>query len=216
MDMRVRHFPGMPGAGDGEDAGGAEAADASCDTVCRAVLQACLESHYHHLHRRLQRFLGCADAASDALHDTWLRLSDIALPVAVHSPQAYVYRMACNLATDRVRSLHLAQYAGDAEAQLSQLADPAPGPDAIAQARSDVAALARAMQRLPRRHQAVLLELRIDELTRLEVAARHGISLRRVDTVLRQALDYCAGTTDQLVAAGVRSPRRALSLPWPV
>lgn len=206
MDMHVRHYAEMPDTDDGNGATVCQPGDGAC----RAVLQACLETNYHRLHRRLHRFLGCADAAAESLHDAWLRLSEMSLPVTVLQPEAYVYRMACNLAMDRLRCQRPAQYASNAEAEMSLLADPAPGPEAIAQSRSDVAAFERAMQRLPHRHQAVLLELRIEELTRHEVANRYDISLRRVDTMLRQALDYCAEKTDQLVTAGVRSPRRAL------
>lgn len=52
--------------------------------------------------------------------------------------------------------------------------------------------------------------LRLEELTREEVAARHGMSLRSVDTVLRQTLDYCATQTGRRAVGGVNTPRRAL------
>lgn len=57
---------------------------------------------------------------------------------------------------------------------------------------------------------AVLVALRVQDQTRHEVAALHGLSLRRVDTVLRQALDYCAAHTGHEVRAGARGPRRML------
>ena len=47
-------------------------------------------------------------------------------------------------------------------------------------------------------------------VTRDEVAARHGISLRSVDTLLRQALDHCAAQTGQTVIGGIGTARRAL------
>lgn len=59
------------------------------------------------------------------------------------------------------------------------------------------------MERLPRRHRAVLIALRIDEMTRVEAAARFELSLRSVDTALRQALDYCAESAGQEVWVGV-------------
>ena len=68
------------------------------------------------------------------------------------------------------------------------IADLQPGPDMIAEARSEVAAVDRAMQGLPGRHRAVLVALRWHEMSRQEVARRHGVSLRKVDTALRQAL----------------------------
>jgi RNA polymerase sigma-70 factor (ECF subfamily) len=152
--------------------------------------QELLAANYAQLHRRLARHLGCADAATEGLHDAWLRLAaaDAAFTAGVQSPLAYIYRMACNAATDRVRADRPWQYDGNAEDTLEHLADHSPGPELIAEARSDLKAVERAMQGLPNRHQDILVALRVHELTRHEVAVRYGLSLRRVDTTLRQAL----------------------------
>lgn len=173
-----------------------------------------LAANYARLHQRLQRHLGCPDLASECLHDAWLRLGEMPLPAFVQSPEAYAYRVACNLAMDRLRSSRSWQYAADADTELEHLADQSPGPELIAQARSDAQAVERALQRLPRRHRSVLVALRIEEKTRQEVADRHRISLRSVDTVLRQALDYCAEASDQTVMVGVGTPRRGIARSW--
>jgi RNA polymerase sigma-70 factor (ECF subfamily) len=67
------------------------------------------------------------------------------------------------------------------------------------------------MARLPRRHRAVLIGLRIEEKSRQEVADWLRISLRSVDTALRQALDHCAEAAGQTVTVGIGAPRRHLS-----
>ncbi|MGJ7526411.1 RNA polymerase sigma factor [Variovorax sp. GB1P17] len=176
----------------------------------RLALQGFLCANYDGLRRKLTHHLGCADIASECLHDAWLRLGHLEVRTPVQNPSAYVYRVACNAAMDRLRTSRPWQYAGDTVTELEHLADHAPGPDHIAAARSDLAAVERAMGRLPRRHRSVLVALRIDELTRHEVAARYDLSLRGVDTALRQALDYCAEYTGHRVLTGVSSPRRAL------
>lgn len=192
---------------------GNEAASESPDEAQRRpALQDFLAANYTRLHRRLLRYLGCPDLASDCLHDAWLRLREMASPASVQSPEAYVYRTACNLAMDRMRGNRHRQYTGDADTELDHVVDDAPGPDRIAQARSELAAVERSIGCLPRRHRSVMLALRIDELTRQEVAARYDISLRSVDTTLRQALDYCAANTGQQMPASVRGPWRALRL----
>lgn len=176
-------------------------------------LQEILTANYTYLHRRLARYLGCADLASEGLHEAWLRLVGLPMPAALRSPEAYVYRVACNAAMDRVRGGAAASAsAGGAEAGdvLEQIADPSPGPELIAEGRSDLAALDRALQGLPRLQLAVLLALRLDELTREEVGRRYGLSPRRVDTALRQALDGCAkGMGGPLRAA--RRPRASVT-----
>jgi RNA polymerase sigma factor (sigma-70 family) len=209
MDMRIQFCLEAPAA----FAGPADPID-SMDRRSGAhpgiMLRDFLASNYSRLHRRLLRHLGCADQASDCLHDAWLRLGDITVAETVQSPEAYVFRVACNVAIDRMRSNRQQQYSADAEIELEQFPDCTPGPELIAEARSDLAAVEHAMQRLPRRHLAILIALRIDQLTRDEVSVRYGLSLRSVDTALRQALDYCARQTNQPALAGVRGTRRAL------
>lgn len=175
------------------------------------ALRECLVQNYDQLHRRLTRHVGCPDMASDSLQEAWLRLGSATLPDAVRSAEAYVYRVACNLATDQLRDQRMWPSLADLDAVLAQLADHSPGPDTVVEARSELAALERALQSVPGRHRRVLVGLRVEELTREEVAARYGISLRSVDTVLRQTLDHCAAQTGRRALGGVTSARRALS-----
>ncbi|MCX7289757.1 sigma-70 family RNA polymerase sigma factor [Janthinobacterium sp.] len=185
-----------------------------------ARLQAVLEGNYAALHRRLTRHLGCAELASDSLHDAWLRLgawtAGDGAPLA-HSPAAYVFRVACNAAVDSLRRNRAWLYADerdgdDAAGLVDFLADTAAGPERLAELQADVRRLAQAIELLPRRHRQVLEALRVDELTRQEVAERHDMSLRNVDTALRQALDHCARHTGYAALGGVGTPRRSLRL----
>ncbi|KAB8058893.1 sigma-70 family RNA polymerase sigma factor [Janthinobacterium sp. FT14W] len=183
-----------------------------------ARLQAVLEGNYAALHRRLTRHLGCAELASDSLHDAWLRLgawtAGEGAPLA-HSPAAYVFRVACNAAVDslrRNRAWLSADEGADEASLVDRLADTAAGPERLAELQADVRRLAQAVELLPRRHRQVLEALRVDELTRQEVAERHDMSLRNVDTALRQALDHCARHTGYAALGGVSTPRRSLRL----
>jgi len=185
-----------------------------------AQLQAVLESNYAGLHRRLTRHLGCAELASDSLHDAWLRLRALTAgdgAALAHSPVAYVFRVACNAATDSLRRNRAWLYAGEGDEDgaavlVDILADTAAGPERLAELHADVRRLAQAVALLPRRHQQVLEALRVDELTRQEVAERHDMSLRNVDTALRQALDHCARHTGHAALGGAGTPRRSLRL----
>ena len=171
-----------------------------------AQLQAVLESNYAGLHRRLTRHLGCAELASDSLHDAWLRLGAWTASggaALAHSPVAYVFRVACNAAMDSLRRnrawLYAGEGAGEDDAGLVDfLADTAAGPERLAELHADVRRLAQAVALLPRRRQ--------------EVAERHDMSLRNVDTALRQALDHCARHTGHAAQGGVGTTRRGLRL----
>ncbi|WP_447778205.1 RNA polymerase sigma factor [Variovorax boronicumulans] len=170
-----------------------------------------LVANYAHLLHRLLRHLGCQEQASECLHDAWLRLGEMNVSEPVKSPEAYVYRVACNLAMDRLRSNRPWRYASDIESELGALADRSPGPDVVAEARSELDAVERALESLPRRHRSVLIALRVEDKTRQEVANWLRISLRSVDTTLRQALDHCAEASGQTVMVGINSPRRGVS-----
>jgi RNA polymerase sigma factor (sigma-70 family) len=174
--------------GEGEDADAGESAAVERN---RAALNAYMARHYEQLTRRLTWHLGCADLARDSLHDAWLHMAnkDKDTFAALDNPGAYIYRVACNAATDCLRANRSWQQ--DGETEFEQMIDGSPGPDSIAEARSDLAAVDRAMQRLPRMHGAILMALRVDEVPRQEVANRYGLSLRGVDTALRKALDCC-------------------------
>lgn len=176
------------------------------------VLRDFVAANYARLHRRLMRNLGCPDLASDCLHDAWLRLAGANTPVSVQNPNAYVYRVACNVAMDYLRGKRCTQH--DDEAAIDHLTDPAPGPDLIALARSDLAAVERAMQRMPFRHRSVLVALRIEEKSRQEVADEYQVSLTVIDTMLRQALDHCARETGQKASGGISQARRGFSRRW--
>ncbi len=184
--------------------------DECTETNHGVALREFLALNYQRMHQRLLRQLGCPDLASDCLHDAWLRLGEMNVSEPVQSPEAYVYRVACNLAMDRLRSNRPWQYASGVESELDALADLSPGPDVIAEARSELKAVERALHHLPRRHRSVLVALRLEDKTRQEVAAWLCISLRSVDTALRKALDRCAEVSDQTVIVGVSSPRRGL------
>jgi RNA polymerase sigma-70 factor (ECF subfamily) len=185
-----------------------------------ARLQAVLENNYAALHRRLARHLGCAELASDSLHDAWLRLGALTArdgAALAHSPVAYVFRVACNAAMDSLRRNRAWLYADEGDGAgagglVDFLADTAAGPERLAELHADVRRLAQAVDLLPRRHRQVLEALRVDELTRQEVAERHDMSLRNVDTALRQALDHCARHTGYAAQGGVGTTRRSLSL----
>ncbi|CAB3631201.1 RNA polymerase sigma factor [Achromobacter pestifer] len=149
-----------------------------------------LSHGYAALHRRLTRRLGCADLAGECLHETWLRL---ARPVAgeVRNAEAYVFRMACHLAIDRLRAQTSWLSLDDPGAGLPDLIDDTPGPQRIVEGRAALSVLARVMEGLSRQQRAVLVALRVEGRSRGDTADWLGMSPRSVDTALRQALRIC-------------------------
>lgn len=153
-------------------------------------LRKLLISGYDELRRRLALRLGSTDAATEVLHEMWLRLDSGADIRRVREPRAYLYRMAVNVAIDRhradVRWLDKALI----EAQV-QVGGQQPDPERIASAKSELVALERALAELPPRRRAVFMAALVEGLPYREIAERLGISLRSVEREMSRALEHC-------------------------
>ncbi|MGO4717336.1 RNA polymerase sigma factor [Bradyrhizobium sp. 2TAF24] len=171
--------------------------------IGRALLRKLLVSGYDDLRRRLTRRLGSADAATEVLHEAWLRLDRGPDIVALERPQSYLYRMALNVAVDRQRAEN--RWVGKAELEALMVADTdVLDPEHIAAMRSEMAALERVVAQLPARCRAVFTAALVDELSYREIAERLGISLRTVEREMNHALAHCGKHFE-----GARLKRRA-------
>jgi len=164
-----------------------------------SVLRDFMLQRYDDLKARLTRRLGCPDLASDALQDTWLRLEGKEELGPVDSPGPYLMRMAVNVAVDQQRVENRRLTVAEAEVLL-HIADPAPGPERIAEGRAELDALTRAMGELPARQRDILLAVRVEGLPQNDIAERLGVSLRTVERELRNAHENCARGTRKLLS----------------
>lgn len=156
------------------------------------ILRNLVLQRYDDLKRRLRRTLGSEDLAEDALHDTWLKLQRGEVPGPVHNPQAYVMRMAVNFALEMRRSRSQVLSPDDVDTLLELAPDPAPGPDRIAEDRSQLQALNDILGALPPRRREILILVRWEGWAQRDVAERMGLSLRTVEYELKAAQDFCA------------------------
>jgi RNA polymerase sigma factor (sigma-70 family) len=166
---------------------------------------------YDDFKARLTRRLGSSELAGEALQDTWLRLEQGDGIAAVRSHDAYLFRIAVNIARDRQRGENRRLTTTEVETLLN-IADDAADPEQIVEARSDLRALQAVMAELPPRQRAILLAARLDELPRREIAKRYRISLRLVQRELQEAQDYCAARLRRPGTNLFTSDRREASL----
>jgi len=173
--------------------------------VSLAALRRLLLLRYGDFKSRLARHLGSSELADEALQDTWLRLERGEGIVSVRSHDAYLFRIAVNLARDRQRAEDRRLTASEVETLLT-VADEMPDSEQIVTARSDLRALEAAMAELPARQRAILLAARLDSLPRDEIARRYRISRRLVQRELQEAQAYCAARIKRgkLFASGSR------------
>jgi RNA polymerase sigma-70 factor (ECF subfamily) len=153
---------------------------------------------YDDLKMRLTRRFGSPDIADDVLHETYLRLGQAAAIGPVRRPMFYLLRIAINIALQRFRRDSLFVTLSDAKAELG-IADDAPDPARVVEARFEVEALQQALDDLTVRQREILFASRLEEVPLREIAERQGISQRMVEIELKRALAYCAQRLDREV-----------------
>ncbi|QPF94544.1 RNA polymerase sigma factor [Bradyrhizobium commune] len=159
------------------------------DTI--SSLRSLLLAEYVDFDRRLTRRLGSPDLASEALNETYLRLAGMREIGPVRSPKAYLFRIALNIATDRRRAEKRRLTADEVDSML-EIPDDRPDAARVIEDRSEVEQLKRAIAELPERRRRVLMLSRIDGLPNREIAAILGVTVRTVETDLKQAVEHCA------------------------
>jgi RNA polymerase sigma factor (sigma-70 family) len=150
------------------------------------ILMDYLAKRYASLKSRLTRVLGNDDLASDALHDTWVRLSGKEDYGLIQNPGAYLLRMTVNAAMNIHRRQQRLLSGDDVDALLDEMADPTPGPEQLAEVRSDLNAFLALLERMPERRRKVVFLIHWEELTHGEVARLLGISERTVANELQR------------------------------
>jgi RNA polymerase sigma factor (sigma-70 family) len=155
-----------------------------------AALRARLVSRYAEFKARLARRLGSTELAAEALQETWLRLHRSGQPAALERPDAYLFRIALNIAANHrdaarrrlaLSEIEVLRHADDGELD----------PERIIASRSDIAALADALDELPARCRAIFFAARLDGLPHKVIAERHSISTRMVEREIKRALEHC-------------------------
>ncbi|MBB4198998.1 RNA polymerase subunit sigma-24 [Rhodoblastus sphagnicola] len=176
-----------------------------------ASLRDLLVERYSEFKYRLARRLGSTELAAEALQDTWLRLERPGHAGALDRPDAYLFRIALNVAADH-RDADGRQLALSEIEALRHLDDDEIDPERIAESRSEIAALARALDELPPRRRAIFIAARLDQIPHKDIAAAHGVSTRMVERELKRALEHCGERLGRISPRPFGSPPQESSL----
>jgi RNA polymerase sigma-70 factor (ECF subfamily) len=155
-----------------------------------ALLRQAIVARYDELKARLARSLGSRDLADEVLQETYLRLHRSDAVGAIQQPDAYIFRTALNIATDKRREARRRASQAEVLAAIGLQQD-APDLSKEMEARLQVAALKRALAELSPRRRAIFIAARVDGISHEAIAARLGISRTMVQKELRRALGHC-------------------------
>lgn len=159
--------------------------------MSRSDLLASFQEHYADLLRFLARRLGNVEHAADVAQDTYLRLATLSADDSIKEPRAFLFRVAGNLAIDRLRSENrLSSLHAEEEAAL-ELHDPAASPENSLLACEALAQLDEALGQLPDKARLALLLNRLEGLTHAQIAERLSVSESMVGKYIVQAMRHC-------------------------
>jgi RNA polymerase sigma-70 factor (ECF subfamily) len=172
----------------------------------RTTLRAALAADYSGLFKRLTRRLGSSELASEALHETFLRVERVTETAPVRSPRDFLFRIALNVATDR-RRVEKRYLSAETVHEFLEIPDEAPDAASILEGRQEVEALDKALAELPDRCRKVFMAAVVQKLPDQEIATLLGVSVRTVEIDLKQALTHCAARLDRTLVRRAGGPR---------
>lgn len=169
------------------------------DPVARArLVDRLFRDHNRELLRFLQARLRDEGEAREVAQEAYVRLLQLENTGAISFLRAYLFRIAANLAFDRLKSRRLLRLdAGDADACLEEIADPLELERAVLAA-DQLKLFQSCLDELPPKCRQVFLLHRIQRLGAQQVAAQLNISDRMVRKHIARALIYCRYRLDGL------------------
>ena len=109
---------------------------------------------------------------------------------AIQKPDAFIFRTALNIATDKRREASRRASLAEILA-VTRLAEGAQDLSREMEARLELEVLKRALAELPPRRRAIFIAARVDGISHEEIARRFGLSRTMVQKELRRAIDHC-------------------------
>ncbi|MFC4309127.1 RNA polymerase sigma factor [Steroidobacter flavus] len=143
------------------------------------------------LARFLRRRTGCEQASQDLLNDIWLRIARSSQTDAPENPEAFLQRVASNLAGDWLRRRRFrATVVGEAS-DVAEVPEPAPRAEDRLHYREALEFLMKVVEELPPKRKEVFILYRGEGLSVKEVAQRLGIAEKTVEHQVAKALLHC-------------------------
>ena len=157
----------------------------------RNSISAAYLKHETFLKRFLKRFLSCPDDIEDVVQETFLRAYNAEQGIAIHTPKAFLFKIARNLALNELRrsSNLITNYIADLGA-TEVICDQASVEEQVA-ARERLAIFCKAAAALPMQCRRAFLMRKVYGLSQQEIARELNISVSTVEKHLATGLMKC-------------------------
>ena len=152
------------------------------------------EEHNTALVRFLAVRLHSEEEAKEIAQEAYVKLLGLDEPDAVNHFRAYLFRVAANLAADRLRQRH--RRAELRNIALAGTEATSPLPERVLDAQQELAIVREAVSELPAKCRTAFLLHKIHQIPLTETARRMELSVRMVRLYVARALAHCAGRLD--------------------
>lgn len=174
----------------------------SADLRARSVASL-FRNHNRALVNFLTLRLQSVQEAREVAQEAYVRLLQLDRPAAHSFLQAYLFRVASNLAIDRLRRRG-AEMRATAHAELFDEFDDLQEPERAAMASQQLDLVRRCLEELPENCRHAFVMHRIEGLGIDDIAARLKVSSRMIYMYLERAMIYCRLRTDGATAEEAR------------
>ena len=159
-------------------------------------IQDLFRRHNRELGGFMRRYVSSPEVAADLSQDAFVRLIGARTAEPIRNVEAYLYRVALNLALNHRRREKIVAFVADGETAMESVADDAPSAERIVYARQLVALIEETLLSLPASQRDVFMLSRVEGRTLEEIGQILGMSpktafsqLVRVLTRLQARLD---------------------------
>ena len=167
----------------------AASAEGGAEAHARRVVSL-FEEHNSSLIRFLSARLHSEEEAREIAQEAYAKLLGLDEPAAVNHFRAYLFRVAGNLAIDRLKQRHR-------RAELRTVAfagaeNASPSPEKALDAAQELALVRKAVKELPAKCRTAFLLHKVHQLPVTETAQRMQLSVRMVQLYVARAVAHCA------------------------
>ncbi len=141
-----------------------------------------VEAHQESLVRFLTKRLGDPEDAAEVAQEAYLRLTKVENLRELVNPRAFLFRMAANLAVDRMR-----QRTRQAR-QVAPQGQPAASPEEELQAQERIDQATEVLRKLPEKCRRAFILHRVNGLSHAEIAEELAVSRKTVEKYMTLAL----------------------------
>lgn len=162
-------------------------------------LEAALMQFLHHNWRN-------ASDLNDLRQDVYVRVYEAAREHRPDPVKPFVFTVARNLITDRIRKAHVVPIDAVSDIDMLNAGASLPGPERNVIARDELRRLQSAIDRLPPRCREAVILARVEGMSGREIAARMGVGESAVSHYLDRGIRALA----EMLYADAPDPRRTL------